>query len=335
MSAKIDPAMMKLIQKEIVEQIQKTNNIRSAVDENFKKKFEQIEIEIKKNQDILNKRAFDVMTEKGFAAGKQHANVAQPKATDRIAELNEKKNNFAAELEGLQEKFRKEIETEKAILKQFAKDATKSELGVSDMKVLTNKVATLEKIVKALMVASKSAGGAKPGGGGGDVEALKQQLAAQEKKIQDFTKMQSDMVAKSLKEIEVTKKYVEDGIEKVAVVGSKTVKGAVDDPIKFKVLEDSLKRMTEEKKMMDDAIKVVQAKQAKRAKEIEEAVAAAQAKMVAEAKEREKLRQEQMKKMKKDQDAMIKKTLEDMQKNVLESRIAALEQKLAQALGKG
>ena len=346
MAAKLDPAMLKLIQKEINDQIAKSKtgagDAEKAVEGQIKElksmiaDSEAIMAEFKKTGVVsfLKDGAKSTPTpeemkaaKKKYAAKHDEAYISADAHSKMQRQLEEKQK----ELEQIREKFKKESIEAANRLKAFVKESTKSDLGVSDMKVLKNKVATLEKIVKALMAASKT--GAKDGGSGGGVAeaeltALQEKVKAQDKKMAELEAVKDEMTRQMTR---VETQYGEKG----GVLSSKVVKDAPKDPVKWDLVEANLKRLEDEKKLLEDSIKVVQSKQESRKKEIEDAVAAAEAKMDAERKERDKLRAEQMKKLKKEQEATIKKMMDDVQKNVLESRIAALEEKLAQALSKG
>ncbi len=178
------------------------------------------------------------------------------------------------------------------------------------------------------MAASKAT--AKEGGAGGGVAeaelaALQDKFKEQEKKFEEFSKMKDDMV-KEVSRIEAVR------TQKGEKIGERVVTGEPLDPAKMQVVESNLKRLEDDKKLLEDSIKIVQSKQESRKKEIEDAVAAAaaatEAKLEKERKDREKIRAEQLKKMKKETDASIRKAMEDMQKNILESRLGVIEARL-------
>lgn len=345
MAAKLDPTMLKLIQKEINDQIARNKTGAGDAEKAVEGQIKQLKSMIADSEAIMaefkktgvvsllkdGRNSTPTQEElkaarKKYAAMYDEAHISAEAHVKMQKQLEEKQN----ELEKIRENFKKESIEAANRLKAFVTESTKSDLGVSDMKVLKNKVATLEKIVKALMAASKT--GAKDGGSGGGVAeaelmALQDKVVQQEKKMAELVSVKDEMTR------QMTRVETKLG-EKGGVISSKIVKDAPKDPVKWDVVESNLKRLEDEKKLLEDSIKVVQSKQESRKKEIEDAVAAAKAEMEKERKERDKLRSEQLKKMKKEQDAMIKKMLEDAQKNIFETRIAALEQALAQALAK-
>ncbi len=339
MAAKLDPTMLKLIQKEISAQMAKSKTGPGDAEKVVEGQIKELKSMISDSEAILSEfQKTGIVTflkdglerthsQEEVKEAKKKFAVKEKEADISSAALHKMRNQLETkekELEQIRESFKKEsIETENR-LKALAKESAKSDLGVSDVKVLKHKVATLEKIVKALMAASKT--GAKEGGAGGGVAeaeltALQDKVKEQEKKMAELEAAKEEMLRQSLR---VEETFNEQGVKQ----DERVVKDAPKDPAKWNVVESNLKRLESEKKLLEDSIKVVQSKQKSRKKEIEEAVAAAKAEMEDERKERDKLRAEQLKKIKKDNDAMIKKAMEDAQKNIVDNRILALEKKI-------
>jgi len=338
MSGRVDPNLLKFLKAEIEQQIKEKMKFDENAAGNIKNKIGEIDKKIA-ILDQLAKMAPAKAMERAGAGGAQkpaqartaHMDKVQPSAITERDYFIEQRKLLEKQLEASKEHFSKVIKEKENYIDKLitdkTKDSAKESLGVQDVKVLKSKVETLEKIVKALMASSKSAGsGGKPGAGvaSSEIEALKATLKQQEKKMGELAAEKDKMLKKvndTLNEMNPKDRNTDF---------AKGMTGKMVDPVKMGIVEKNLARLDAEKKMLQDSIKVIQTKQSNRQKEIAEAVAAATAKMAAEHKAREKVQEEQLRKLQKQQDAMLKQAMEELRKNIVDPRLAALETALAQ-----